>query len=49
MYYLSLRLGNRVTPSLRRYSMNNLDKYVKLAKKADLKLTQEELYNSILK
>lgn len=48
MYYLALKLESRVPVCLRKYSMNILNKYTKIAKDMDTQLTISELYIKIL-
>lgn len=48
MYYLSLKLDKRVPKALRKFSMGVLDKYTRIAKEMDLKLTSKELYDRII-
>lgn len=47
MYYLALKLGLKVSPYLRKYSMDILNKYTKMAKSADMKLSPTELMDRI--
>jgi hypothetical protein len=45
MYLLAQKLENRILPSMSKFSKDNLNRYCRLAKEIDLKLTAEELYN----
>lgn len=48
LYYLSQKLEDRVPQSIRNFSMNILNNYIKDAKKIDLQLTIEELYDRLI-
>lgn len=48
MYYLCIKLGEKVRPCFKRYSMELLDRYIIKAKSVDLKLSDEELLNRII-
>lgn len=48
MYYLSNKLDERVLPSLKRFSMEVLNRYTKMAKSYNMELTNEEMINRVI-
>lgn len=49
MYFLAQKLGDKVPEPLSKFSMNVLDRYIKLAKETNLKLSAEELYDRLFR
>lgn len=49
MYFLAQKLGNRVPEPLVEFSMDVLNRYIKMAKEINLKLTSKELYDRLFR
>lgn len=49
MYFLAQKLGDRIPGPFVRFSMEVLNRYIKMAKEINLKLSPQELYDRLFR